>query len=155
MPAMSKKEDAKQEISRLVAKYKKVIAEGKLKDYKEESTKTSFILPMFRALGWAVEDNDEVHPEEQVSRGRVDYTFKIDGVLKFVLEAKPLKTSIDRTDWAEQAIGYAWHKGCTWAILTNFESLKVFNAEIKAPSSSQSLLKTFDCSSFLERFEEL
>jgi type I restriction-modification system DNA methylase subunit len=152
---MSNKEEAKKEISRLVDKYRKVIAEDKLKDYKEESTKTSFILPLFRALGWEVENNDEVHPEEQVSRGRVDYTFKINGVLKFVLEAKPLKTSIDRTDWSEQAIGYAWHKGCTWAMLTNFESLKIFNAEIKAPSPSQSLLKTIECTSFLERFDEL
>jgi type I restriction-modification system DNA methylase subunit len=152
---MSNKEEAKKEISRLVEKYRKVVAEGKLKDYKEESTKTSFIIPLFRALGWGVEDNDEVHPEEQVSRGRVDYTFKINGVLKFVLEAKPLKIGIDRADWAEQAIGYAWHKGCTWAVLTNFETLKVFNAELKAPSTTQSLLKTIECTAFLDRFDEL
>ena len=119
------------EIQQLVDKFERVKAEGKYKKYNEENTKKDFILPLFRALGWNVENSEEVKAEEKVSKKRVDYAFRIDGIPKFFLEAKPFREFISDPKYAKQAIEYAWNKSVTWAILCNFEGIRVFNAEWK------------------------
>ena len=72
------KEKAKERIKALIEKYEQVKAEGKIKEYNEERTKQAFIRPMFETLGWNFEE--DVFPEEKSSKGRVDYSFKIDGI---------------------------------------------------------------------------
>jgi type I restriction-modification system DNA methylase subunit len=149
------KEEARNEILKLIDKYKKVVNMGKLKSYNEEMTKKDFILPLFRALGWSVEDGEEVTAEEKISRGRVDYAFRIEGIPKLFLEAKALKVDLNKKEFAEQAINYAWHKGATWAILTDFEGIKVFNAEWKSANYLQNQFFGLTYNQFLDRFEQL
>jgi predicted type IV restriction endonuclease len=123
-----------EQISQLVHKYEGLDAR-RLKQFNEENTKKDFILPLFRHLGWDVGNSDEVAAEEKSSNGRVDYAFKIGGVSKFYLEAKPLREDLNqRPDWAKQVITYAENKGVTWAVLTNFKQLMVFNAEWDKPA---------------------
>ena len=40
-------------------------------------TRLGYILPMFKALGWDTSNIDEVSPEEKVSRGWVDFSFRV------------------------------------------------------------------------------
>lgn len=148
-------EKIKQEIRKLVEKYNKIVEEKRVSKYNEEMTKKDFILPLFRALGWNTEDSNEVTAEETISRKRVDYGFRINGIPKFFLEAKAIKEDLDNPKFIEQAINYAWNKGCTWAVLTDFESVKIFNAEWKTTNPLQSHLKTIPCQEFLDRFNEL
>ncbi|MBU0756619.1 MAG: N-6 DNA methylase [Nanoarchaeota archaeon] len=152
---MPDKETAKEEIRKLIEKYNRLVESGKLKSYNEEMTKKDFILPLFRILGWNVEDGDEVTAEERISGGRVDYAFRIDGIPKLFIEAKALKVDLDKIEFAEQAINYAWHKGATWAVLTDFEGVKVFNAEWKSQNPLQNMFFAINCSQFLDRFEQL
>jgi len=152
---MFDKNKAKEEVKFLVEKYNKLVESGRLKSYNEEMTKKDFILPLFRALGWAVEDGEEVTAEEKVSRGRVDYAFRIEGIPKLFLEAKALKVDLDKIEFAEQAINYAWHKGATWAILTDFEGIKVFNAEWKTKNPLQNMFFSLSHKQFLEGFDQL
>ncbi len=152
---MITKDQGKEEIKKLVEKYNKLVESGKSKSYNEEMTKKDFILPLFRALGWSVEDGEEVTAEEKVSKGRVDYAFRIEGIPKLFLEAKSLREDLDRKEFAEQAINYAWHKGATWAILTDFEGIKVFNAEWKSVNYLQNQFFSINCSQFLNNFEQL
>ena len=152
---MNNKEKAKEEIKLLVEKYNRLVEAGKVKSYNEEMTKKDFILPLFRALGWSVEDGEEVTAEEKISKGRVDYAFRIQSIPKLFLEAKSLKEDLDKIEFAEQAINYAWHKGATWAILTDFEGIKVFNAEWKSTNPLQNMFFSLGCNQFLERFEQL
>jgi len=149
------KEKSKAEIQKLVEKYNKVIQQDRVKKYNEEMTKKDFILPLFRALGWKVEDSTEVTAEEKISKKRVDYGFRIGGIPKFFLEAKSLKVDLDNPKFFEQAVSYAWHKGCTWAVLTDFEAVKILNAEWKAANYLQSHFITIYCNQFLDRFDEL
>jgi type I restriction-modification system DNA methylase subunit len=149
------RDKARSEIEKLVAKYNKIVEDNRVKTYNEEMTKKDFILPLFRALGWNVEDSREVTAEEKISKGRVDYGFRIDGISKFFLEAKSLKADLDNEKFFEQAISYAWHKGCTWAILTDFEAVKILNAEWKAANYLQSHFTTITYDDFLGRFDEL
>lgn len=155
---MPNKENAKQQIKGLLEKYKRAVEEKRFDKYTEEETKKDFILPLFRALGWNVEDSSEVRAEETISKTRGDYSFRINGIPKFFLEAKKLKEDLNRPEFAEQAINYAWHKGCIWAVLTNFrQGLKIFNAELKHPDlrpitiTRQELLDNFEKLWFLSR----
>jgi hypothetical protein len=62
--------EAKVEVERLVDRFAHLSAHNR-KHYNEAATRQEFILPLFRALGWNVEDTSEVSPEEQVSRGTI------------------------------------------------------------------------------------
>jgi len=148
-------ENAKQQIRELVEKYNKVVEEKRVSKYNEEMTKKDFILPLFRALGWDVENSNEVTAEEKISKKMVDYGFRINGIPKFFLEAKSLGEDLEEKKYIAQAINYAWHKGCTWAVLTNFEYVKIYNAEVKTESPWHTHLKTIPCREFSDRFNEL
>jgi type I restriction-modification system DNA methylase subunit len=118
-------------------------------------TKKDFILPLFTALGWDTQDSNEVTAEEKISKNRVDYGFRLNGIPKFMLEAKKLKEDLLKTAFVEQAIDYSWNKGCSWAVLTNFESLAIFNTEWKSENFWHNRFRTFACDEFLDRFDEL
>lgn len=105
----------------------------------ESQTCKDFILPLFAALGWRVY-SDEVATEENIGGKRADYTFRLNGVAKFFLEAKKPNVDLRQENFAEQAISYAWHRSVPWAILTNFETLKVFSAEWDEVDPDRSLV---------------
>ena len=150
-------------IKELVSKYDQIEQSGEIRKYNEESTKTDFILPLFRALGWNTENrikrNDSVSPEERISKKRVDYGFRIDGIPKLYLEAKSLKEEDiqNNSKYVMQAIDYAWMKSCSWAILTNFETLAVYNADWKSPNLYGNLFFILHPNDFLtdDRFKKL
>lgn len=134
--------EAKEKIAKLVEKYEKLTSLQK-KRYNESMTCKDFILPLFKSLGWDVYNdfsNSEVTSETQVSGKRVDYAFCVKDVIKFFLEAKKIDADLREERWNEQVIMYAWHKSVSWAILTDFESIRVFNSEWDSPDPERSLL---------------
>ncbi|MCX5782091.1 MAG: N-6 DNA methylase [Elusimicrobia bacterium] len=149
------KEQAKKKIKELVDKYEAEKAADKIKRYTEAETKTGFIEPLFQALGWDTQSRDEVGLENQISAGRVDYSFKFGSIVKFYVEAKALRIDLDKPDYTEQALYYAWHKGVVWTILTDFEAVKVYNAEWKTKSLQDALLFEIKHSEYINKFEQL
>jgi len=152
------KEEAKQQIQKLVEKYQRVAETGKIKSYNEAQTRNEFIEPLFEFLGWDMRNlttDNEVTTEENVSGGRVDLAFRFNGIPVLFLEAKAMKVNLDEWKWAEQAINYSWNKSVTWAVLTDFESIKIFNAEIPPKSISQNLFIELNCRDFINRFDQL
>ncbi|MCX7998102.1 MAG: hypothetical protein N3A69_04005, partial [Leptospiraceae bacterium] len=77
---MPNQEEAKRIIQSLVEKYEKLVTEGRINEYNEEGIKKNFLLPFFRALGWKTEDSSEVTTVEKVSKKRVDFSFKLNGI---------------------------------------------------------------------------
>jgi adenine-specific DNA-methyltransferase len=149
------KKQAKKEIEKLIADYERIKSSGKIKSYTEESTKKDFILPLFKALGWNV-NKDEVSAEEYIiSSGRVDYGFYINGRAKFYLEAKPLRADLNIEDFAKQAIRYSFNRGITWAVLTDFEGIKIFNAQSLSTYLGDKLYFEINYSDYLNRFDKL
>ncbi len=147
--------DAKR-IEALVSKYETEAASGGFKKYTEEDVKKGFILPLFEVLGWDTTDRHEVSSEEHIkSSGRVDYGFYIADRPKFYLEAKSIKANIHDEQWARQAIRYSWNRGVTWAVLTNFEHILVFNAQDIKSSLHNKLLFDIPFDDFVARFDDL
>jgi len=143
-------------IKELISLYEQIKNSGEIKQYNEESTKQNLILPLFEALGWNVYNrvgrNDSVNPEEKnKANRRVDYGFRINGIPKFFLEAKSIReTNIEYNDkYVNQAIDYAYWKSCSWAILTNFETIAIYNADLKGLPFGYNHLFTFHPSDFL------
>lgn len=157
MPDISYNE-ARKEVERLVAKLRQFQEADQIKRLGEEETKKNFITPLFRALGWDVENDkslDEVINEEKVSKGRVDYSFRINGIPKFFLEAKALNKGLDEAKDASQAINYAWHKSTSWAVLTDFKTLIIYNAEVKEKSLSDARFRYLTFDQFVDNFQDL
>ncbi|AFD01037.1 putative type IV restriction endonuclease [Methanocella conradii HZ254] len=157
-PATTPFEIAKNNVSGLVEKYNQMVASGRLKHYNEENTKKDFITPLFRYLGWDVENiktPDEVTNEDKVSKGRVDYAFRINGIPKFFLEAKALNKGLNEGEDALQAINYAWHKDTAWAVLTDFKTLIIYNAEVKGKDLSDARFIILTCDQFIDQFHKL
>ena len=147
--------EAKEKIKNLIAKYEAEKAAGKIAKYSEEETKRGFIEPLFEALGWDFSSKQEITLEEQISGDRVDYGFYLNGRIKIYLEAKKIAADLHREEYAKQAIRYSWNKGVTWAVLTDFESVIVFNA--LSPEKSLAGKKYFEIphTEYLERFDQL
>ncbi len=150
------KNDIKQKIQELVDKYDEVVKTGELKKYTEEETKKDFILPLFEILGWDVFNKKEVSAEEGIkSAGRVDYGFYIDSKPKFYLECKALKADLHDVKFAKQSISYSWNKGVTWAVLTDFESIKVFNTQNISETLAGKMLFEIPYKEFVDRLDQL
>jgi type I restriction-modification system DNA methylase subunit len=146
--------EARIEIARLVDQFAGLSARNR-KRYNEAATRQEFILPLFHALGWKTRNAREVSPEEKVSRGFVDFAFRIGGIPRFFLETKKIPADLEDPRWARQAINYAWLKGVTWAVLTDFEGLKVFNAEWQETIPARAIFKDLTWEQYLDRFDDL
>jgi len=149
------KNSAKEEIRILLERYAQIMkGEKEIKSKGEEMTKKDLIRPLFeRVLGWNFEE--DVTAEEKISKGWVDYGFRINGVPKFFLEAKALSENLDDEKFFRQAVNYAYYKRCPWAVLTNFETVKILNAEWEAPNYLYSHFMTIKCNEFLDIFDDL
>jgi type I restriction-modification system DNA methylase subunit len=142
------KEEAKKKIAELVEKYNR-LDEKEIKSYNEANTRRNFIELLFAELGWSVYDRKEVSEEERASKGRVDYAFKLGGISQFYLEAKALKEDLNKEEYIQQAVEYAYNKGVAWAILSNFESTHVYVAQ------TNKLCLNLRAANYVERFDDL
>jgi adenine-specific DNA-methyltransferase len=125
------KEKAKENLAKLIEKFDRESFAGRIKEYNEEATKTAFIQPLLKdVLGWDVNDRNEVSPEEKIYSGRVEYGLKVDGKIKFYVEAKPPKAELGKH--IEQAVRYGYNRnGVPFVLLTDFEELKLFDVTVK------------------------
>jgi predicted RNA methylase len=152
------KKEAIKNIQKLVDKYSQLKAGNKLKSFNEAQTRKDFIDPLFEYLGWDMRNlksDNEVTTEEKISKDRVDLAFRINGIAKFFLEAKPMKADLDVESYARQAIKYSWNKGVNYAVLTDFEEIKIFNANAKSNSLRDKIIFQISCENYISDFEKL
>jgi len=151
------KSEAREKIQKLIEKFERIKKNRfEFSRYDEANTRKDFIMPFFKALGWDVYNeytDHEVVEEETAVKGKVDYSFRINNIPQFLLEAKALKVSLDKIEWAKQAVTYGWNKGISWVILTDFEGLKLFNSEWLLETPHPNLQFTYG--EFIARFDDL
>ncbi len=96
----------------------------------EENTKTVLIEPILRALGWDVEDLDEVRKEFRYKPGDnpVDYALFLLRTPRLFVEAKALGENLGDRKWASQIMGYAGVAGVEWVVLTDGNEYRIYNA---------------------------
>ena len=126
----------KTELARLVAQFEKNFKQYQSAAYDEASVRQEFLNPLFRALGWDVENKQgnipqhrevEIESRTEISgrQKRADYLFRTDRQDRFVCEAKKPAEKL-HAGYAFQAKRYAWNKGLVLAVLSDFEEMKVY-----------------------------
>ncbi|MDP9201530.1 MAG: N-6 DNA methylase [Gemmatimonadota bacterium] len=140
--------------------------------YKEAQLRREFIDPMWKALGWDVDNTsnyaeqykDVIHEDAiKVSADAYtkapDYCFRIGGVRKFFLEAK--KPSVDVSNDPEPAFQlrrYAWSAKMALSVLTDFEELVVYDTRVKPDATdkaSAARIMVIPFTEYVARWEEL
>lgn len=149
---MISRQQARQQIEHLIQQYK-AIPEAERPNLTEANVLHQFIDPLLQALGWPIKDPSRCKYELSTQVGRPDVVLlpeaggnvyveaKRFGIIEKLAQSKnklegivmPGQLSLpgmaaDRTSEEQQAINYAFSNGGTWAILTNFERLRLFNA---------------------------
>jgi predicted type IV restriction endonuclease len=101
----------------------------------EQNTKAALIDPILRALGWDLEDLDEVQREfkPQSADKPVDYAILVLGTPRVFIEAKALGENLSDRRWANQIMGYAAVAGVDWVVLTNGDEYRIYNAHAPVP----------------------
>ena len=85
-----------------------------VRQYNEENTKNIFIQPLFRGAGLGLSRHRRGNCRACGGTGRVDFAFRVNGVSRFYLEAKPLRDeSVVQLGVGEAGRGYAYGKGNT------------------------------------------
>ena len=123
--------------------------------YNEDDTRKDFIIPLFHHMLWKTDDKNQVAAEGVISRNFVDFSFRINGIPRFMLETKRISENLENPRWARQAIDYSYHKDVTWAVLSNFEKLKVLNAEKREFNPLAATFVDFTVDEDLDRLDEL
>ena len=105
----------------------------------EQNTKATLIEPLLSALGWDVEELDEVVREykRKPQDKPVDYAlFRLRSPRLFV-EAKALDEDLTYRKWVSQTLGYATVVGVEWCVLTNGDEYRLFNAHAAVARGGQ------------------
>lgn len=141
-----------------------------LGNYNETQLRREFVDKFFSALGWDVDNNKgfsekykEVMHEEPVRiRGTTlffDYTFRIGGARKFLVETKKPSVRIkDANEAALQIRRYAWNQKLPLSILTNFEEFAIYDCRIKPESgdaASKARIEYFTYKEYPEKWDWL
>ena len=120
-----------QDLSRALDEIRSRIARYRgSKRLNEQNTKATLIEPVLRALGWNVEDLEEVQREYKVKRSDkpVDYALLLLRTPKLFIEAKALGADLGDRRWVNQIMGYAGVAGVEWIVLTNGDEYRLYNA---------------------------
>ena len=101
----------------------------------EQNTKLTLINPVLRALGWNVEDLEDVrHEFRRVPQDKpVDYALMLARTPRLFLEAKALDENLQDRRWAIQFVSYADVAGVEWVVLTNGDEYRVYNSHAPVP----------------------
>ena len=95
-------------------------------NYDERNTFADFIRPLFEEMGWNFQTDVKLERYENSAAN----AFEIDGVTRFYLKEFPLSSSMESLkDEITSTVSYAYNKGVTWVIATNFKEMRVYNTE--------------------------
>src|SRR5829696_7337678 len=123
---------ARQTLTSVLPKLKKRIQKvhNRKDNIGEQNTKAALIDPLLAALGWDIEDIDEVSREyrRKPQDNPVDYALFMLRSPRLFVEAKGLEKDLSDRKWISQVLGYATVVGVEWCILTNGDEYRLYNA---------------------------
>ena len=158
----------------LIGAFEKEFAIYKTPKYSEAQLRVDFLNPFLKTFGWDV-DNEEiksqflrdviqeesidVEVEDSVTKKNPDYTLRIQGTRKFFIEAKKVFIDLNNSNKpAFQTRRYGWNANLGISILTNFETISVYDCRHKPNAEDAACVaryKVFHFSEYLSKFDEL
>lgn len=160
--ALMQKEQAKEKIQQLIENYNQIVSRGKKSQYSEADVGSKFILPLLSALGWDVTKIEDVKEQRRTLSGVADYSLlNIGSTSKIFLELKKFDEDLDGyrrvggriKSFAQITIDYAWQSKADWAVLTNFEGLRLYYSRVKKPEDGLIFKLRYD--KYVSAFDKL
>lgn len=168
------KEECFVQLKELINAFEKEYVIYKTPKYSEAQLRIDFLNPFLKTFGWDVdnektksqflrdvvqEESIDVEEEDSVTKKNPDYTLRIQGIRKFFIEAKKVSIDLDKSNKsAFQTRRYGWNANHGISILTNFETLSIYDCRHKPnaiDAANVARYQTFHYTQFLTRFEEL
>jgi len=164
------KEQAKQELSKLIQTFNDNFDQYKLSTYKEAQVRKEFIDKFFKLFGWDMDNEQgfseqfkEVINEDAIKiEGKTkapDYAFRIGGQRIFFVEAKKPSVKLESNpESAYQLRRYAWNVGIPISILTDFEEFIVYDCRVKPKekdTSSTARIMAIPYEKYLDNFDKI
>ena len=96
----------------------------------EQNTKAALIDPVLIALGWDLQEIDEVRREyrRKPQDNPVDYALFLNRTECLFIEAKSLEKDLNDRKWISQNLSYATVVGVRWCVLTNGDEYRIYNS---------------------------
>jgi len=96
----------------------------------EQNTKAALIDPILIALGWNLQEIDEVRREyrRKPQDNPVDYGLFLNRTECLFIEAKSLEKDLSDRKWISQNLSYATVVGVRWCALTNGDEYRIYNS---------------------------
>lgn len=170
-PKMTDKATALQRIEELTERFTYHEESYKSHGYNETQTRRDFIDPMFKALGWDIDNEQgyaesyrEVIHEDKIKIGKAtkapDYSFRLPGGKRlFFVEAKKPEINIkDGHEQAYQLRRYGWNAKLPISIITNFEELAIYDCTKKPlvnDKASTARISYFRFDQYVQEFDFL
>jgi len=113
----------------------------------EQDTKSALIDPILRALGWNIDDLEDVRSEyrRKSKDNPVDYALFLLRKECLFIEAKALEKNISDRRWILQTLSYATAVGVEWCVLTNGDEYRLYNSLAPVPADEK-LFRSFKIS---------
>jgi hypothetical protein len=123
------------ELDHALAAVRDRIAKYQRQGIGEQDTKAALIVPVLRALGWDVEDLEDVKLEyrRRPADNPVDYALFLLRTPRLFIEAKSLGNHLDDGKWASQILAYATVAGVEWVALTDGNEWRIYNSHAPVP----------------------
>lgn len=163
-------EKSKKEIKELCVRFEANKEIYLLNDYKEENVRVEFISPMFKALGWDMDNSqglaspfiEVIHQELINVENKIkspDYAFQIDGEKIFFVETKaPNKNLAQDKSFAYQVRRYGWAACLNLSILTNFKEFMIYETQTKPKlrePASIGMIRSYKYTDYVDKWEEI
>jgi len=96
----------------------------------EQNTKAALIDPVLVALGWDLQEIDEVRREfrRKPQDNPVDYALFLNRTECLFIEAKSSEKDLNDRKWISQNLSYATVVGVRWCALTNGDEYRIYNS---------------------------
>jgi len=109
----------------------------------EENTKATLIEPVLDALGWNLQEIEEVRREykRKPQDNPVDYALFLNRTECLLVEAKSLEKDLGDRKWVLQNLAYAMAVGVCWCVLTNGDEYRIYNSHAEV-DADQKLFRT-------------
>jgi len=168
------KEECFEQLKALISAFEVEYAIYKTPKYSEAQLRIDFLNPLLKTFGWDVdneriqsqflrdviqEESIDVEEEDLITKKNPDYTLRVKGIRKLFIEAKKVSVDLDKNNKpAFQTRRYGWNANLGVSILTNFETIAVYDCRHKPNSvdaASVARYQVFHYSDFLKRFDDL
>lgn len=168
------KQESLDQLKVLLAAFQKEYAVYKTPNYSEAQLRIDFINPLLKSFGWDVdneatqsqflreviqEETIDVEEDDLIAKKNPDYTLRVQGHRKLFIEAKKVSLDIEKSAKAAfQIRRYGWNANLGISILTNFETLIIYDCRHKPNAGDNPIVarySAFHFSEFLNSFDKL